>query len=472
MAKKPKAIITKDDPNTFAAYYSGALDVVEKSTRIYSNNLTFTQRLSSGILVYDWINGGGVLPGFCSIAGPEFSGKTTTIYHMQASAILMGFGFNGFWDAERTLNPKLAGNIWTPFGLDLERYMNDPKLGFRYYRNSVIEKFSDFMVEMCNKMPDKVFQPDAKQWSYVIPKRDDYFKRMMQALGLKPSKSLSNEHEYICLTENDKPEGFMGLDSIAALITNDTEEKEQKSGRRAEEAAALSLHWRRFIGKLTDKQIIFAATNQVRTNPGAQYGDPTYEPGGGAPKFYSSMRDRVSSYSPPEGWGKDKENSAIGAEQSVEGSGVDKYMYKKYKNTKNKYGVPGLSSMSRVWISDRNGKPRGFDPAYDVLQHLINTKQVVRKGGKLQFKLKDTVGKNAADMLNESTPQPFEVLKKLIIAETTGRTDLLKSAAKAMRINANPKLRERLFAQMRKDETLYIVHDDLKAKKEVDYEEL
>lgn len=478
MAKKAKKskIITKDDePHTFAAYYSGALDDVEKSTRIYSNNITFTKRLSSGILVYDWINGGGILPGMCSIAGQEGSGKTTTVYHAQASAILMNFPFNGFWDAERTLNPELAGKIWEPFGLELDKYLKNPKLGFRYYRNNVIEKFADFMVEILNKMPDKVFQPEANQWSYVIPKRDEYFKRMMQAMGLKPNKTLTNEHEYVCLTENDNPEGLMALDSFAAMLTNDTEEKEQKSNRRAEEASAFSTHLKRFIGKVTDKQCILLGTNQLRTTPGQTYGDPEYEPGGGALKFYSSMRDRIRSAAVPEGWGRDKENGAQGIEDSVEGSGVDKYMYKAYKNTKNKFGVPGLKATARVWISDRNGKPRGFDPAYDVLQHLLNTKQVIRASGKLKFNLKPTVGKQLAAMLNDSKPCGFDTLKRLVLAETTERPDLLKKAAKELGINKNPKLREKLFAQMRVDNTLYQVHESLKAKKakeDEDYESL
>lgn len=84
MAKKAKVITPESDPTTFAAFYSKALDKVEKETRIYSNNVTFVDRLSSGILVYDWVNGGGILPGMCSIAGPEASGKTTTEYHVQA----------------------------------------------------------------------------------------------------------------------------------------------------------------------------------------------------------------------------------------------------------------------------------------------------------------------------------------------------------------------------------------------------
>lgn len=148
-------------------------------------------------------------------------------------------------------------------------------------------------------------------------------------------------------------------------------------------------------------------------------------------------------------------------------------MYKKIKNTKNKYGVPGLVAEMRVWVSDRNGNPRGFDPAYDVLQHLLNTKQVIRTSKGLKFNLKDSAGKAAAGMLNNANPVKFDILKQLVLAETTGRTDLLKKAAKALGINKNPKLRERLFNQMQVDSSLYQLHTDLKEKKEQeDYEEL
>lgn len=467
---KSKIITPADAPKTFAAFYSGALDDVEKKTRTYSNSLTFTKRLSTGILVYDWITGGGILPGMCSIAGPEASGKTTAIYHSQASAINAGYAFNGFWDAERTLNPQLAGRIWEPFGLDIQAYLANPERGFRYYREHVIEKFADFMVNILDKVPNKVYEPDAKSWAYVIPKRDDYFKRMMQALGLKPDKSLSTEHAYYCLTDNDRPEGFMALDSFAAMLTNDTEEKQERSNRRAEEASAFSAHLKRFIGKVTDKQWILNGTNQVRLTPGQTYGDPEYEPGGGALQFYSSMRSRIRSKAVPTGYDRSKENGSLGEEKSVEGSGVDKYMYKKIKNTKNKYGVPGLTAEMRVWVSDRNGNPRGFDPAYDVFQHLLNTKQVIRTSKGLKFKLKDSVGKAAAGMLNEANPVKFDILKQLVLAETTGRTDLLKKAAKALGINKNPKLRERLFNQMQVDSSLYQLHADMKEKKETDYE--
>lgn len=473
MAKKAKVITPESDPTTFAAFYSKALDKVEKETRIYSNNVTFVDRLSSGILVYDWVNGGGILPGMCSIAGPEASGKTTTEYHVQASGILANLPINAFWDAERTLNPKLAGRIWDPFGLDFKKYLDKPELGFRYYRHNVIEKLFDYMVKMLNTMPDKAWQPDAQAWSYIIPKRDEYFKRLMDSMGLKADRNLTNEHEYICLTDNAKAEGLFCLDGFAAMLTNDTEEKEAKSGRRAEEASAFSLHLRRVAGKLVDKQFIMLGTNQLRDVPGQTYGDPHYEPGGNAIKFYSSMRCRITSRAVMEGFERDKDNGSFCKEQSVEGDGTDRYAFKAYKNTKNKYGIPGLSAHARVWVSDRNGNPRGFDPVFDVLQHLLNTKQVVRKAGKLKFKLNDTIGKKTARMLNDSSPCGFDTLKRLVLSETTGRRDLLKQAAKELGINADPKLRSKLFAQMKVDESLWSVTENLKAKKEAtDYEEL
>lgn len=483
MARKPKVSKTKPKDkvesaapkNVLAAFYSKGLKKIEKETKIYGSSINYADRLSSGVLCYDWICGGGLLPGFTSMSGEEQSGKTTLVYHSEASAILQGMPFTAFWDAEGTVSPKYASSIWKPFGLDLKWMIDHPEEGFHYYRENVIEKMFTFFVKQLNAMPSKVWQPDASSWSYVVPKRDPYFKEMMEAMGWKADRALSNDNEFICLTDNSKPEGLIAVDSFASMLTENDEEEEERSKVRAAEATAFSLNLKRVMTKLQNKQFIMLGTNQLRKIPGHVYGGPDdqlYEPGGDALKFYSQCRSRNYSRSVREGFERDKENGKLCIESSVEGAGKDRYAFKEIKNTKNKTGVPALKTYVRAWVSDRDGRGRGYDPVFDVYQYLVHTKQIQEKGSKLRFSLKDSIGRRAAGALNECAHFEWDTLKRLVIAETTGRKDLLRIAAKELKIDFAPKLREKLFHQLRTDPSIYQVHEALKEKKEVDVEEL
>lgn len=439
------------------------VDGIEKNLSVFSNTTKTTDRLSSGSLVFDWTAGGGFTL-FSSIAGLEASGKSTTCFHTLASALNAKLPFVGFWDAEGTLNIDYASEVWRPFGINMQTMMDDKASGFRYYRNNVIERFFDFMVKVLNHMPDKVWLPNENTWAYALPKRDEYFARLMKELDLKPSRALSNEKQFICPTDNTKPEGLMCVDSFAAMMTNEDEENEVSSTRRAKEASAFSMHLKRVIGKLPEKQVILLGTNQLRVVPGVTYGEPYTEPGGNALQFYSSMRWRTFSRAVPTGYDRDKDNGKIAIEDSVTSDGKDRYMYKELINTKNKLGRPGLKSAFRVWISDNDGKPRGIDPVYDVYMHLLNTKQLVEKGSKLRFRLRPSMGK-VADLLNGKTTK-FETLKTLIIGEVENNKALTKIAAKSFDITVDPKLRKKLFKQLLTDRAIYSDFNPTKLEEE------
>lgn len=444
---------------TTAAYYAKQIDGIEKGLSVFSNTTKTADRLSSGVLVFDWTAGGG-LTLFSAIAGLEASGKTTLCTHALASSLTNKLPFTGFWDAEGTLNIDYATEIWRPFGINMQEVMDDISYGFRYYRNNVIEKFFDYLVKVLNHMPDKVWLPEENTWAFAFPKRDDYFGKMMHELELKPSRALSNEKQHICPTEDSRPQGLMCVDSLAAMMTNEDEESEQSSNRRAKEASAFSMHLKRVMGKLPEKQFLLLGTNQLRVVPGVTYGEPYTEPGGNAIQFYSSMRWRSFSRAVPKGYERDGDNGKIAVEPSVEGKGTDRYMYKEITNTKNKFGRPGLKTSYRVWISDVGGNPRGIDPAFDVYQHLLNTQQISEKGNKITFQLRPSLGK-VAGLLNGKVFK-FETLKTLIIGEVTDRKDLTVRAAKELGINVSPKLRARLFKQMHTDRGIYsdvVSHD-------------
>lgn len=352
MAKKSKSESTKTKKSKKsekkiinpASFYANSIDAVDKEVRVYASSVAEVQKLSSGILCVDWINGGGYLPSIAVNAGMEGAGKTTIGYHAIASSMSMGTPINNFWDAEGTLNTKYGGSIFTPFGYDLKYLMDHPEEGFRYYRKNVIEIIFNAYVKQLNRMPDKMWEDEAKTWAYHIPKRDDYFKKFMEAMGLKADKSLTNDHFYICPTDNDRIEGLFFLDSWAALVGSGDEEEEEMSRQRAVEAGLLSKHIKRIVSKLPSKQVILLGTNQVRKNPGAsKYEDPEYEPMGEALKFFTAQRGRIATRAVPSGFKRDPDNGAFCLEPSVERDGaVDKYSFKRIKSTKNKFGIPGF----------------------------------------------------------------------------------------------------------------------------------
>lgn len=453
-----------------AAMYASKLTKVEDGLLLVSNSIVEPERVSSGVLQIDWMFGGGFVPGMSSIAGQEQTGKTTAVYHTLANSIShLKLPFNGLYDAEGAVSPKYTGKIWEPFGLDVKSLLSKAgrEQGFYYYRDQVIETMFDYLKQAMSLMPNKNWSTQANSWAYYFPKRDDHFKRLMDVMGVKASRALSTGPFYVCPTENSGPEGLFCVDSFASLLTREEEEKDESGKTRsAMEASEFSKQLKRVKVDLADKKIIMLGTNQLRSHVRAVYGSPDdqeYESGGNALRFYSEARCRAYSRSSsaigkfgPFTW--DKDNSKFGIEDSVEfPGGTDRYAIKEFKNTKNKFGKPGLKIYQRVWVSDARGNPRGIDPAFDVYMHLLNTRQIKKEGSKgFRFRLHPSVGKRRAELLNSLAPIKFHQLKALVVAEYTDNELLLRRALKAMGLTVKVGLRTALFAQLKAgDDELY-----------------
>jgi intein/homing endonuclease len=72
-------------------------------------------------------------------------------------------------------------------------------------------------------------------------------------------------------------------------------------------------------------------------------------------------------------------------ESSIDGKGVDVYRYIHLRAIKNKLGAPNLEGWARIWVSDRKGRGRGFDPVYDTYEYAKMTGQVCGSRNKLKF---------------------------------------------------------------------------------------
>lgn len=459
-------------------FYSGILDAAEKATKMPSNSLRYLDPLSTETLQFNRALSGGWYNVFGSISGPEGSGKTTLIYHGMSSSVKNGINFTGFIDAETTLNETFAGNIFAQYGMSFRELMDDKRSPFRYYRRNVIETVFDLLHFVLKRMPDKVWVPETESWGYVIPKRSKHFAAVLEGLQLTPDKKLSTDNDFICPTENAQVEGSMFLDSLAAMVTESDDDAGEKSKRRAAEASAYSEHFKRVISRIGSKGLVFFGTNQVRKIPGQTYGDPLYEPGGEAIKFYSAQRLRIAARAAPEGAGvvRDKDVPSQALEPSVHKEGaMDRYKYKFFKNTKNKVGFPGLSGWVRVWVADAFGNVRGFDPVFDVSEYLKDTGQFRTEGrqkGQTLYvlRLKDTVGKKRANLFNSLPPFTMLTFKRLILAEAEGSDRLFVEAGKALGVS--PKhlkiggLRAALFDQIKSDKSVLQVKQKEKAGKD------
>ena len=472
--------VTAERQQRMAEFYAAQTVKVENDLHLVSNSIVEPKRVSSGVLQIDWIYGGGFVPGMSSTAGAEQSGKTTLLYHTLATAhSILKLPYTGLYDAEGSVSPKYTGKIWEPFGMDVKELLSKVgrQKGFYYFRNQVIETMFDYLKQTLSLMPDKNWSSEINSWAYYFPKRNDQAKKLMQIMQVKVDKTLSAPGNfYICPTDYDGPEGFFGVDSFAALLTREEEEKDESgTTRSAMEASEFSKQLKRVKVDLAEKKVIMLGTNQLRSHVRKVYGSPDdqeYESGGNALKFYSEARTRNYSRSPSAAskfgpFAYDKESAKFGIEDSVEFDGTDRYAYKEVKNTKNKFGKPGLKSLIRIWVSDAKGNPRGIDPVFDAWMHLRNTGQL-KTGSSYSFKIKDGVGKKRASLINSAKPFKFPTFKKLVIAEYTNNNRLLNEALKELGLARSIDLRASLFRQMvNKEEDVYSnIRDSAKTENE------
>lgn len=93
--------------------------------------------------------------------------------------------------------------------------------------------------------------------------------------------------------------GLIVVDSIAALTTKAQLEGEVGDANIAAVARMLSQNVKKLATSCSVHETTLIFTNQIREKPGQMFGNPEYEPGGRAVKFYSSIRMKVFRRSAP-----------------------------------------------------------------------------------------------------------------------------------------------------------------------------
>ena len=168
----------------------------------------------------------------------------------------------------------------------------------------------------------------------------------------------------------------IAVDSLAAMLPNALVTKPEDA-RLNLHAFMLSLGFRMVKGSLAAKRCLWIDTNQIRYKP-TQYGNPEYETGGEASKFYSDIRIKATQVK-REGFDKEVE------EPSIDG-GVDHYTFSKIETIKNKMYAPFKKCYIRMWISHGSQQMGIIDPFWDVIEYLDIT-------GQLRMQKKVGVGK-------------------------------------------------------------------------------
>jgi RecA/RadA recombinase len=247
--------------------YSGQLDLIEKKNRLSTSGVTHQQRLPTGVLVADLIMNGGLLPGMYSIAGPEQSAKSTLCFHTLDSALINDVPIVYYWDAEGSVDPEYTGKI-VKSG-NLQDIFKSKRA--RYMSEMVLETFYDTVADILRHMPRKVYFDEAKAWGYLIPKRDKRFGNFIEKAGLKVEKKLTDDLNFVCLTERSQVEAVVIIDSYPSLVPEDVDEEDKKLGMGLN-ARKFSENINRIAGKLRRHGMVVFGVNQLREKPAVQYG--------------------------------------------------------------------------------------------------------------------------------------------------------------------------------------------------------
>lgn len=444
-----------DFDSIYSKYISDVISDCEKSEGI-SNSLDKGYYIGTGLHVLDFILNGGIRSGWFTTIGLEQSGKSALAVKMLGA--LAKEKIPGYYiDAENSLDTESACSIMniddvsSVFGVrsPTGKGWEVPPI-IRYTSENILETVFKFMKRILLGLPDKIYRHETNKW-YLVFDRNKQDVAMKDALQLKHSQKLYSETgRYWCEVPDGKFQFAFFIDSLANLVTSEVgNEADGESNAMALDARAFSKYVKTVRGLLRRKHAVVIAINQLREKPLVMYGPSTYEPGGNALKFAVDCRNELSSRSVPAEWPKGKldsgsETTKFGEEPSVEGKGVDKYVYKYINNTKAKAGTPFRNGWCRLWFSDYKGKRRGFDPVFDCFKYLETTNQVTMKRVAGRRELAFTSDIFPADKILQ-----WQDFKTLVISEVYNNPDLCRDVLAKYDLEGNPMFDQKCSQQLK-----------------------
>lgn len=239
--------------------------------------------VSTGSLVADLITGGGWPAGrWVALFGPEASCKSTLLYHTIGDSIRQDINAE-FFDFEGSTDPSYLKKILNVdlnnvFGLrkDVGTWEITPQC--RYHQPDLGEPYFRYMHRILKILPDKV--QNNGQWYYV------YDKKPKEAHDVKLYK---NTGRFWVPAQDGSLQIIWFIDSLPAMLTEKQDEKDE-SKEIGLQARMFSKNIPLIKSRLARKRCSVVAVNQIRLKPMA-FGNPEYEPGGEAPKFYCFAED-------------------------------------------------------------------------------------------------------------------------------------------------------------------------------------
>lgn len=443
----------------YSRYVSDIISDSEKAEGI-SNSLDDGFYIGTGLHVLDFILNGGIRSGWFTTIGLEQSGKSALAVKMLGA--LAKEKVPGYYiDAENSLNTESACSIMNIKDISSVFGVRSPTgKGWeippviRYTPENILETVFKFMKRILLSLPDKIYRQETKKWYLVFGREKDEL-AAMKTLGLKHSQKLYSETgRYWCEVPDGKFQFAFFIDSLANLVTSEIgEEADGESKAMALDARAFSKYVKAVRGLLRRKHAVVIAINQLREKPAVMYGPATYEPGGNALKFATDCRNELSTRAVPQGWDAGKLESGtattkFGEEPSVEGKGTDRYVYKYINNTKAKAGTPFRSGWCRLWISDFEGRRRGFDPVFDCFKYLEQTGQVTLKrvAGRKELAFIPNILKLDGQVMQ------WEDFKALIIAEVFDKPSVAEAALTKYKLECNPNFNDICSKQLQSGE--------------------
>lgn len=427
-------MVSKYEEQLFKRLQTQVVKVV-RANSLLSGNYAAT-RLRTGLLCVDLMLGGGLRPGnWYTNFGPEQSGKSTLAVRATAAAYLAKVQMNHYWDYEGSAGSDMEylQRQFKAAGIkeDIDSLIGDveDKKPITYWGEDILETFFDTNAAILRRMPDR--QCIDGQWYYVFDD-DKYGKEMTDGNYDKKIKSKFGR----LAIQSDNANALGGLlvvDSYPAMNPRAADADDPKAGM-ALQARAFSENIRRIRGKLRPKGVTIVGVNQLRLRPGFTMGDPAYESGGEALKFYSDGRIRCSKISSQ--WGPPQ---ALQTEEAI-GGGTDTYQHMKYILKKNKVG--GLNNVEiyqRVWISDKNGNAQGFDAVGDLYNYLEMTGQI--KGKRNKFTLEGPGIKSTKSM-------NFMTFKTMILGNPDQREKIQRDCGLIGKKDKAANLKQLCYKQM------------------------
>ena len=457
-SSKTKTKVAEAVKEFFKPDYSDVMDTIERKFKLGQGSMSkearATSQFSSGLLGTDLLLGGGLLPGaWYTIFGGEGSAKSTHKAHLTIATANSGIPIVADYDYEGSSQPDYYEGIFEfassmreigeLYGLkdDDGNWATPPKV--RYYNPTVAEDFLNSAASTLRRIPNKEFV-DGRWW-YTW----EATKEGRVASKGQHSKTMFSKYGRLFIeAENGLPQALYFLDSYPAMYPDALDEDDKGKGMAAV-ARAMSENVPKIFSKLRSKGVTIVGVNQLRQRPATMYGNPEYEPGGETLKFASSVRIRQAALSVPSGWGKDKDNTGVGSEESMMYDGKDSYRYIKMKTIKNKLSTPYLTMWQRVWTDDGTGTAHGFCPAFDTFNYLKATGQITGTMKTLKSPLLDT--KRALTWFD---------LKGLVVLK--GKE--LKEHCQSIGLSKNPNLRQKCFDQIRSGKGMQLYFERMRSK--------